>query len=95
MKLKTQMNEILSEFDFDKLARYMEYDNWEICINHNLKIPTSYELRQFAKNMLLDIIRRYKKNKEKCLYSSSGPFKVTCINKVLTLDGVITSWTIY
>lgn len=95
MKLKAQMNEILSEFDFDKLARHMEYDNWRICIGNNLKIPTSYELERFAKNMLLDIIKRYKKNKEKYLYSFCGPFKVTCINKVLTLDGVITSWTIY
>lgn len=90
MKKKKQdaIDEIMDNFDFEKVAKVMEGLNWGwVNSETDLKIPDVSELRKQARRLLTTAL------KENTSIATGG-FKVTYLKdeKFLHLEFVVTDW---
>lgn len=106
--LYTQLEDIMSNFDFEQVLEYMNWDKsrreydedgrcigthtWKVFVNGSFKIPTLEELKQFAREQLIEVIKHYQKTKE-YTFTSCGPFTSTCRNDVLELNCILERWS--
>lgn len=109
--LEDQKMDILSNFRFEQVAMIMAspclpiYKNedkpeiigsWKILTEHELRVPSVYDLYCCAERLLNDVIKEVHKNpKSNYQGIASGPFKVTYLYGNLTLDFVVESWGNY
>lgn len=72
------------------------YEPWKILTEHELRVPSVYDLYCCAERLLNDVIKEVHKNpKSNYQGIASGPFKVTYLYGNLTLDFVVESWGNY
>lgn len=72
------------------------YEPWKIFTEHELRVPSIYDLYCCAERLLDDVIKEVHKNpKSNYQGIASGPFKVTYLYGNLTLDFVVESWGNY
>jgi hypothetical protein len=72
------------------------YEPWKILTEHELRVPSVYDLYCCAERLLNDVIKEVHKNpKSNYRGIASGPFKVTYLYGNLTLDFVVESWGNY
>lgn len=72
------------------------YEPWKILTEHELRVPSVYDLYCCAERLLDDVIKEVHKNpKSNYQGIASGPFKVTYLYGNLTLDFVVKSWGNY
>lgn len=105
--LNDQLNEIMSNFDFNRVATFMSwekshriYDDEGNCIREEpwkvvgktYAVPTEVELKNLAKSLLDQVIERYEPEKQ-FVYVGTGPFKVICRYGILELMCVIEYWS--
>lgn len=68
------------------------YEPWKILTEHELRVPSVYDLYCCAERLLDDVIKEVHKNpKSNYQGIASGPFKVTYLYGNLTLDFVVES----
>ena len=66
--------EVLDNFDFEKVAKVMEFLDWKYCDNNNPRFPDFRELKQKARHFLLDCAARCKEEGEKAILGCRGFF---------------------
>ena len=72
------------------------YEPWKILTEHELRVPSVYDLYCCAERLLDDVIKEVHKNpKSNYQGIASGPFKVTYLYGNLTLDFIVESWGNY
>lgn len=102
---KTQqlIDEIMDNFDFNKVAKTMQLLNWEVYMGGDLEnrgIPDEPSLRKDARNMIYGLIGRLGDYEGDTFYSHCGPFKIRITTEngeidSITLDFVVTDWEAY
>jgi hypothetical protein len=81
---QAQIDHILANFDFDKVAKTMEVLNWTW--RDDSCPPTKERLREYAHDLLLNAMS------EKSTYVSCGGFEVEIVDGVYLLRFVVADW---
>lgn len=80
----------------DDRPEIIGYEPWKILTEHELRVPSVYDLYCCAEGLLDDVIKEVHKNPKSNYHGiASGPFKVTYLYGNLTLDFVVESWGNY
>lgn len=64
--------EVLDYFEFEKVAKVMEFLDWQYLDNDNPRIPDVPELRQKARRILLNCAAKCKEEGREWTYESGG-----------------------
>ena len=96
-QLTQLVEQVLSNFDFDRVKKVMDFLKWEWASQDGeFKIPNTYELIKFAKKELWNILERSYKTKEN-LQTTCGGFRVEIewYNNecYLSLSFILTEWS--
>jgi hypothetical protein len=70
------INEILDNFDFEKVKRVMDFLNWEWAGSNG--VPEIYELRQHARKLMNTAVTECLKSKGTDYTTECGGFRVEC-----------------
>jgi len=81
-----KIEEILENFNFEKVHKVMTFLNWTWS---GEKVPTSYHLRDEARRLLNEIIKRPEP------YIETGGFRAEKDGKTLRLIFVLSEWEEY
>lgn len=70
------INEILDNFNFEKVKKVMDFLNWEWFGSNG--VPEIYELRQHARKLMNTAVTECLKSKETDYFTECGGFRVEC-----------------
>ena len=85
--MSKQIDEIMDNFDFRKVAEVMEHLGWGWC-GSGYEVPTESEIRSTARRLLQDVSRKLPSN------VSTGGFRAQSYEDGnLTLEFVLAEWT--
>ena len=85
--MSKQIDEIMDNFDFRKVAEVMEHLGWAWC-GSGYKVPIESEIRSKARELLQDVSRKLPSN------VSTGGFRAQSYEDGnLTLEFVLAEWT--
>jgi len=90
-----RIDEIMDNFDFAKVVKAMEALDWNWATAHaDDGIPSEYEARAFARNLLKQAAARIVSKEDNCYYLGCGGFVVRkYYDGGLELEFVLTSWS--
>nr|QMP83156.1 MAG: hypothetical protein [Caudoviricetes sp.] len=70
------INEILDNFNFEKVKKVMDFLNWEWVGSNG--VPEIYELRQHARKLMNTAVTECIKSKQEDYFTECGGFRVEC-----------------
>lgn len=96
-QLTQLVEQVMSNFDFDRVKKVMDFLKWEWASQDGeFKIPSTYELIEFAKRELWNVLERSYETKID-MQTMCGGFKVKVEwyddECYLTLSFVLTQWS--
>jgi hypothetical protein len=93
LNIKEQIQEIINEFDFEKVNKTMIALDWIWAGSktHN-SIPSIYELKQEAKRLLKDAAEGMLKHDTDYYFVSTGGFCATSSELGLKLEFIVSEW---
>ncbi len=80
----------LLNFDFDKVEKVMQVLNWHWCTASE-GIPSADEIKDVAKNLLINTIERYEKSMRH-KYTATGGFQVSFDGNILEINFIVANW---
>lgn len=95
-KIRNDIDDILDCFDFEKVQKVMAFLDWKW---HDTGVPEIYELRRFARKLILDAVQNVIRTGEPEWNTECGGLYVQVYNKTkedptirISLRFSLTSW---
>ena len=93
------IEEVMEEFDFEKMFNVMNYLNWEwaTCVENGPSVPTIKEIRKLARSLMKDCIKKAQANEHKLMTISTAGFEVYYneTDRFLSLKFIVEGWDAY
>lgn len=89
--MKKHIDEILDNFDFEKVREVMIFLNWKWFFSSGYRIPTVDEIKDSAIKLLNEVAS----NKNKTYSVATGGFKASKYDKDLELEFTIEDYRIF
>lgn len=81
-----KFEEILNEFDFNKVKQVMDYLEWTWYDTDG--VPNIKEMKNSCWRLFEHVLSRYLNSKSKCIISSGG-FKITLFKEYILLEFIV------
>lgn len=90
---KIRLNEIMSQFDFEKVHRCMILMNWRWVTDTGFEVPDLKTIKHSAKGLIITVILSYLRQKISG-YSGSGGFQVSYnhYHDYIEMQFILTEW---